>query len=127
MSIKRTPDPLGIGPDKVTITKEGKKFSVEDENIIKKCLKFMSSGQAIDSLNEMYAKAAPIINRDNKRQIGVKKEKRPRITAWIKKKIKLNPDANTKDLWNEAPEWLTDEIGPERFKKRVTDVRKGRK
>lgn len=62
--------------------------------------------------------------RDKKRQAGTRKERRPRITKWIKKQLMADPSAKSPALWNAAPEWLTDAIGERRFATRVTDCRK---
>lgn len=72
----------------------------------------------------LYLKAAPVVIRDNKRQEGTKKERRPNINAWINKQMKRTPKATRPELWDMAPDWLTDEIGRDRFLKRVSKVRK---
>lgn len=123
MAIKRYPDPLGIAPDRVIVTREGKKFSFEDEAAIKKCLKFLANKEAVDALSDMYKKAAPRIIRDMKRQAGTKKERRPKITQWIEAQLKRDPDAKSPDLWSKAPEDVRDCIGYDRFCKRVTQAR----
>lgn len=69
----------------------------------------------------------PLAQRDKKRQDGTRKERRPDITEWIEKKLNGNPAAKSPDLWASAPEWITDQIGYERFSKRVTNVRKAKK
>ena len=68
----------------------------------------------------------PLAQRDKKRQDGTQKERRPEITEWINKKLKSNPSAKSPDLWDSAPEWLTEQIGFERFSKRVTKARKAK-
>lgn len=65
--------------------------------------------------------------RDSARQAGTRKSPRPEINEWIAKQLKYEPSAKAPELWGRAPGWLTDQIGPERFRKRVTDVRKGRR
>lgn len=57
-------------------------------------------------------------------QKGRRKERRPHITEWISKRLNRKPDAKSPELWADAPEWLTDEIGYDRFSKRVTKARK---
>ncbi len=71
--------------------------------------------------------AAPIARRDAKRQAGVHKERRPRITAWISQQLDHDPTAKSPALWATAPQWLTEQIGLDRFAKRVTGVRKKRR
>lgn len=65
--------------------------------------------------------------RDRKRQAGTRKERRPKITKWIAIALERNPDAKVPELWRNAPEWLTEQIGMDRFRKRVSAVRKMRR
>jgi len=65
--------------------------------------------------------------RDRRRQAGTRKERRPDITKWIAAALERNPGAKVPELWRNAPEWLTDQIGVARFRKRVTVVRKMRR
>jgi hypothetical protein len=62
--------------------------------------------------------------RDFRRQQGTHKERRPEITRWIRDQIKRQPDLNRERLWQSAPDWITDDIGQDRFFKRVSDQRK---
>jgi hypothetical protein len=64
--------------------------------------------------------------RDEKRQAGTRKERRPEITEWIDRQLSLNPSAKSPELWGIAPEWLTDQISLRRFATRVTGRRKAR-
>jgi len=66
----------------------------------------------------------PLARRDQKRQDGTKKERRPDISDWIIRRLGRDPAAKSPALWAEAPEWITDQIGYERFSKRVTGARK---
>jgi hypothetical protein len=66
----------------------------------------------------------PFAQRDEKRQAGTTKERRPEINEWIMFSIKHHPDMTREELWEIAPEWITDQIGLGRFKKRVSAVRK---
>ncbi|QRP62696.1 hypothetical protein I6J77_11160 [Rhodanobacter sp. FDAARGOS 1247] len=75
----------------------------------------------------IYLDAAEPLIRDKARQEGTKKERRPDVTEWISAKLRRDPLAKSPELWSRAPEWLTDQIGYERFRKRVTAVRMGRK
>lgn len=72
----------------------------------------------------LYLDAAPRVERDNKRQDGTKKERRPKINEWIRNQLRSNPDAKSPNLWSDAPDWITDQIGYNRFTKRVTGCRK---
>ena len=65
-----------------------------------------------------------VLKRDLDRQTGIKKPRRPDITAWIKDRLVVNRDAKGPDLWKQAPDWLTDQIGYRRFASRVTRIRK---
>ncbi len=66
----------------------------------------------------------PLARRDKKRQDGTTKERRPEINEWIKKMLRRAPGAKSPALWEGAPDWITDQIGYDRFSKRVTEVRK---
>lgn len=78
--------------------------------------------------NALYLDAAPRVTRDNARQAGTRKSRRPEIDNWIDRQLRADPQAKSPALWERAPEWLTDQIGPDRFAKRVTASRKkGRK
>jgi hypothetical protein len=70
-----------------------------------------------------YSSASTHIQRDEKRQAGTKKERRPEISAWIREQILKRPEANREELYDTAPDWITDKIGPGSFKKRVSKVR----
>ncbi len=66
--------------------------------------------------------------RDKKRQAGTRKERRPEVTRWIDAQLRHDPHAKSPDLWGRAPEWITEQVGRDRFAKRVTACRKnGRK
>ena len=66
----------------------------------------------------------PLARRDAKRQAGTRKPRRPEVDDWIATQLRRNPAAKCPALWASAPDWLTDQIGEDRFKKRVTDARK---
>lgn len=66
----------------------------------------------------------PLAQRDAKRQAGTRKPRRPKIDAWIEAQLTRDPDAKAPTLWGRAPEWIQDDIGPDRFAKRVTKCRK---
>lgn len=62
--------------------------------------------------------------RDAKRQAGTHKERRPEITEWIDQQLRRDPNAKSPDLWAQAPDWITDDIGERRFAARVSAARK---
>jgi hypothetical protein len=66
---------------------------------------------------------APLAERDQLRQNGTTKERRPEINEWIRQEIAKRPDATRDELWDAAPHRITDAIGPDRFKTRVSNVR----
>lgn len=72
-------------------------------------------------------KAAPSVIRDNKRQAGTRKPKRPEVQKWIDDAVARDPAATAKELWGKRPGWLDDQIGFDRFQKRVTAARKTRR
>lgn len=61
--------------------------------------------------------------RDRKRQAGTRAPRRPDISKWIDKQLAHDPAAKCPALWDKAPSWLTDQIGLDRFRKRVTERR----
>lgn len=71
--------------------------------------------------------ARPRIERDAKRQAGTHMERRPDVTRWIDGQLIADAFAKSPDLWARAPEWLTEQIGFDRFRKRVTERRKMRR
>lgn len=62
--------------------------------------------------------------RDEKRQAGTRKERRPEVTEWIDKQLARDPHVKSPELWSRAPAWLKDQISIDRFKKRLTNRRK---
>jgi hypothetical protein len=62
--------------------------------------------------------------RDLARQAGTRKPRRPEVDKWIDEALKRDSSARAPALWANAPQWLTDQIGEDRFKKRVTAARK---
>lgn len=62
--------------------------------------------------------------RDKRRQEGTRVERRRDITEWLEAQLRRNPSAKSPDLWSIAPEFIKDQIGFERFRKRVTAARK---
>ena len=69
------------------------------------------------------------IQRDILRQKGTRKPRRPEINEWIERQLRRQPDAKSPELWNRAPEWITDQdhhdvaIKYEAFARRVTNTR----
>jgi len=66
----------------------------------------------------------PRLVRDNARQDGTRKERRPDLQSWIDDEVKKGTGESAGQLWTRAPEWVTDQIGFDRFTKRVTQGRK---
>jgi len=64
------------------------------------------------------------IQRDNKRQNGTRKKRMPEINAWIEKRLRVDSSLKSGELWVDAPDFVADAISVDRFKKRVTEVRK---
>lgn len=64
------------------------------------------------------------VRRDQSRQAGTRKKRKPEINEWIFKAIMKYPNATRDELWVEAPEWITEDITRYRFVKRVSEVRK---
>lgn len=91
--------------------------------------------EAIESGNEESLKQALFVLYQNFHRLnhdteimnqheGRKKERRPEVTKWITNQLTRRPDSKSPELWADAPEWLTDQIGFDRFSKRVTAARK---
>lgn len=53
-----------------------------------------------------------------------RKPKRPELQEWIDKQVAACAGETIKDLWRRAPDWVSDEIGFDRFTKRVAAARK---
>lgn len=78
----------------------------------------------LDGMEKNFRATAPIVARDSKRQKGTKAERLPEINDWIAGQLKRRPDIKSPELWVNAPDWITDQIGEDAFKKRVTKQRK---
>lgn len=55
---------------------------------------------------------------------GRRKPKRPALQKWIEDQIGRNENETTREIWERAPARITDEIGFDRFTKRVSAARK---
>ena len=69
---------------------------------------------------------APRLSRDNARQNGTRKKRRPEINEWIAKQLKRTPDVSNKDLRELAidsgEQWEVP--GEDAFYRRIAKVRK---
>lgn len=91
-----------------------------------------SAGVAMMALHcawqvEMKIGAQIRLHRDRNREAGAKKPRRADINDWIVSQLDRSPAAKSPDLWQRAPDWITDQIGERRFAARVTEARKARK
>ncbi len=91
-----------------------------DRNVLLRHLEFMD-GRWREHAREQVL--LPLARRDDRRQAGTKKPRRPDIDNWISTAITNRPDATRDELWNDAPQWIKDDIGKDRFKKRVSAQR----
>src|SRR5262249_12416607 len=66
------------------------------------------------------------LTRDAKRQAGTRKERRPKVDDGMDREILAKPAATRQELWDGAPDWITEQIGRDRFFTRVSKVRKNR-
>jgi len=55
---------------------------------------------------------------------GRKLPKRREVQKWIDAEVAKKTAETAKKLWSRAPDWLTDQIGFDRFQKRFTQARK---
>lgn len=62
--------------------------------------------------------------RDARRQQGTRKPRRPEVNEWIERQLGREPGAKSPELWSRRPDWMEDQVGYDRFSKRVTIVRK---
>lgn len=62
--------------------------------------------------------------RDARRQQGTRKPKRPQVNEWIERQLRRQPGAKSPDLWSRRPDWMEEQVGYDRFSRRVSDVRK---
>lgn len=81
----------------------------------------------IQNMHTTLRQMIPLAARDQKRQEGTKKKRRIDIDAWMDRQLDRDPSAKSPELWAEAPLWISDQIGFDRFRKRVTEARKRRK
>jgi hypothetical protein len=84
-------------------------------------LEWMLNRQRADNREQFLL---PLAQRDEKRQAGTKKPRKSKLTEWIESKLSRDPGAKSPQLWADAPQWIEDQIGEDRFKKRVTAARK---
>lgn len=82
-----------------------------------------------DKLGALHAELAALWGsstgyRLEKRIEGTRKPRRQDVNDWIAKAIKKYPAKSRPELWDIAPDWITDQIGQGRFEKRVSQVRK---
>jgi hypothetical protein len=78
---------------------------------------------SVSQLEEAHELDSSIV-RDQRRQDGTRRPRRPNVDQWIEKKLTGEPNAKSPDLWRAAPEWITDDIGQRAFAARVTAARK---
>jgi len=76
---------------------------------------------------ELLEGPAKLVARDAKRQAGTRKPRRPDIDEWLNAQLDKDSGAKAPGLWSVAPDWITDAIGEDAFKKRVTVARKLRR
>jgi len=109
--------------ERVTSGKVIKYNAADDDSqpAIKRELEFLTSRRREIQRDDVLL---PMARRDHKRQEGTKKPRRPEIDEWIKHRLQRDPDVKSPKLWHTAPEWITDQIGFDRFCKRVTKARK---
>ena len=66
----------------------------------------------------------PLGVQEAKRRDASKRPRRPHIDEFIRKRLTLDPTAKGTDLWDQVPSSISDDIGRDRFLKRVSKVRK---
>lgn len=71
-----------------------------------------------------FGKWSDRIDRDMARQRGTRAPRFPECDEWMDNQLRRQPDVKAPDLWERAPDWITDRIGFDRFCKRVTAARK---
>lgn len=69
----------------------------------------------------------PHIMSDEKRLAGLRKPRKPEIDKWMDRQLSRDSELKSPEAWRRAPEWITDDIGYDRFAKRMTKARKRRK
>lgn len=102
------------------------------ESVFRKAFKgdFAAAGRMYRTLllnRTDAAVKAKFAARDLSRQQGTRKPRRPEVDKWIDQQLQRNPDARAPALWASAPDWITDQLGKDRFAKRVTSARKRRR
>jgi hypothetical protein len=68
----------------------------------------------------------PRVRRDFNLQMSKRKAKRPELDKWIDQQFSADPTLKSPELWSRLPQRFKDNIGEDRFSKRVTAGRKRR-
>jgi len=108
----------GFGVDSKELQNDGVRVAIDVLNSV------LSAVRVTDETKKQKLLLGVFGQRDIRRQAGTKKERRPEITEWIIKNIKNRPRETREELWNRAPESIKDDIGRDRFLKRVSKQRK---
>lgn len=87
-------------------------------------LQMIYSAHRVDSTRSQELILGKSGARDIRRQAGTKKERRADITSWIRNQLEKRPKATRDMYWDNAPYWIKDQIGKDRFLKRVSTERK---
>ena len=85
------------------------------------------NGPPTDAYRAEIEDAAESLARDRARQEGTQKSRRADIDDWIRNQLAADPTLKSPELWERAPQRITDQIAVDAFKKRVTGVRKKRR
>lgn len=81
-------------------------------------------GPPTDEYRAEIEAAAKAINRIERLDEKNREPRRPDVDEWIRKQLASDPSIKSPELWDRAPGTIKDQLGPDRFKKRVTKVRK---
>lgn len=81
-------------------------------------------GPPTDAYRADIEAAAKAMRRDEHLREALRGPRRPEIDAWIGKQLSADPSLKSPQLWERAPQSIKDQIGTDRFKKRVTKMRR---
>lgn len=87
----------------------------------------LTAPRATDGLMTHNSAAERVFKRDAARQKGTRAPRQPELQGWIADQVARGTGETAAELWGRAPDWITDVIGFDRFRKRMTAAKKAMK
>ena len=104
--------------------------SVDSGNALLRELSMTEGQRAFDCGKLLHTKMTldPEVSRDRARQAGTRKPRNDELQTGVNRLVARFPDLSATELWQKASTDIQDQIGFDRFRKRVTEARRlGRK